>query len=187
MSATVHDGTWDLTPADRLLIEAKRWGNRLRFAVMLLFFRTRGRFPRAAAEVDEGAVAELARALGVPAPGDAAALLPAAADRTAERQRAEIRTLLGFREATVADAEALGAWLRDHAVAETRDLGGLAERMEERCRALRIEPPTPDRVGRIVRGAVRAYEDRLHATIHARLPPEVRERLEQYVLALNRT
>ena len=121
MSAAAYDGTWDLTPADRLLVEAKRWGNRLRFAVMLLFFRARGRFPRAADEVSEGAVAALARTLGVPAPGSRASLLPDASDRTLERQRAEIRALLGFREATVADAEELGAWLRDHAVAETRD------------------------------------------------------------------
>ena len=92
MSATTFDGTaWDLSPADRLLVEAKRWGSRLRFAVMLLFYRARGRFPRTAAEVDEGAVAELARTLGVPAPEGAASLLPEAADRTLERQRAEIR------------------------------------------------------------------------------------------------
>ena len=64
MSASVHDGTWDLTLTDRPLVEAKRWANRLRFAVMLLFFRARGRFPRAAAEVDGAAVAELARTLG---------------------------------------------------------------------------------------------------------------------------
>ena len=84
MGATSFDGTsWDLTPADRLLIEARRWGSRLRFAVMLLFFRARGRFPRAAAEVDEDAVAELARTLGVPAPPSGAPLLPEAADRTA--------------------------------------------------------------------------------------------------------
>ena len=62
MSATTFDGAWDLSPADRLLVEAKRWGSRLRFAVMLLFYRARGRFPRAAAEVDEGAVT-LAHAL----------------------------------------------------------------------------------------------------------------------------
>jgi TnpA family transposase len=177
MSAAAHDGAWDLSPADRLLVEAKRWGNRLRFAVMLLFFRARGRFPRSADEVGDGAVAELARALGVP-PSGAERLLPPAADRTLERQRAEIRALLGFREATVADAEALGAWLRDHAVADTRDHGRLVARLEERCQALRIEPPTPDRLGRIVRGAVRAHEDRLHATIYARLSQEVAERLD---------
>ena len=176
--ATVYDGGWDLTPADRLLIEAKRWGSRLRFAVMLLFFRARGRFPRTTGEISDEVVKGLARTLGVPAPDGAASLLPGAADRTLERQRAEIRGLLGFRAATVADAEELGAWLRDHAVALTRDHGRLATQLEERCRASRIEPPTPDRVARIVRGAVRAYEDRLHATLHARLPPEVRERLD---------
>jgi TnpA family transposase len=179
MSATTYDAAWDLTPADRLLVEAKRWGSRLRFAVMLLFFRARGRFPRTSGEIGEGAVVELARTLGVPTPDSAASLLPgASSDRTLERQRAEIRALLGFREATVADAEDLSAWLCDHAVAESRDQGRLAAQLEERCRALRIEPPTPDRVGRIVRSAVRAYEDRLHAAIHARLPPEVRERLD---------
>jgi hypothetical protein len=49
--ATAYNGDWDLTPADRLLIEAKRWGSRLRFAVILLFFRARGRFPRATSEI----------------------------------------------------------------------------------------------------------------------------------------
>ncbi|HEY9217061.1 MAG TPA: DUF4158 domain-containing protein [Phenylobacterium sp.] len=61
MSAILLDGTWELSPADRLLVEAKRWGSRLRFAVLLLFYRARGRFPRAAAEVDKDAVAVLAR------------------------------------------------------------------------------------------------------------------------------
>ena len=176
MGATVQDGGWELTPADRLLVEAKRWGGRLRFDVLLLLFRARGRFPRAAAEVDEGAVEKLA--LGVPAPDGPASLLPGSSDRTTERQRAEIRALLGFREAIVADAEELGTWLRDHAVAGARNRGRLAAQLEERCRALRVEPPTPDRVRRIVRGAVRAYENRLHAAIHARWPPEARERLD---------
>jgi len=63
MTASVYAGVWDLTPADRLLVEARRWGNRLRFAVMLLFFRARGRFPRTMAVVDEDAVAGLSNTL----------------------------------------------------------------------------------------------------------------------------
>jgi TnpA family transposase len=177
MSTTVLDGAWELTPADRLIVEAKRWGSRLRFAVLLLFYRARGRSPRAA-EVDRHAAAELARALGVPAPDGAAALLPDSDDRTLERQRAEIRALLGFREATVADAEALGTWLRDHAVARTRDLGELTAEAEARCRALRIEPPTPDRIDRVIRAAVRAHDERRHAAVRARLSPETRAGLD---------
>ena len=177
MSTTVLDGAWELTPADRLIVEAERWGSRLRFAVLLLFYRARGRFPRAA-EVDRHAAAELARALGVPAPDGAAALLPDSDDRTLKRQRAEIRALLGFREATVADAEALGTWLRDHAVARTRDLGELTAEAEAGCRALRIEPPTPDRIDRVIRAAVRAHDERRHAAVRARLSPETRAGLD---------
>ena len=86
MRATLHDGTWDLTPADRLLVEAKRWGSRLRFAVMLLFFRARGRFPRTTREISDDVVRGLARTLGLPVPDGAASLLAGAADRTLERQ-----------------------------------------------------------------------------------------------------
>ena len=181
MSATAYDGAWDLSPADRLAVEAKRWGSRLRFAVMLLFFRTRGRFPRATAEVDEEAVAQLARRLGVPAPGGQTALLPGSDDRTLKRQRAEIRALLGFREASIADAEALGVWLRCIVVARTRDMGAITVEAEARCHALRLEPPTPDRVARIVRGAVRAYDERRYAAVHAQLVPDTRERLDALV------
>src|SRR4051794_8883596 len=68
--------------------------------------------------------------------------------------------LFAFREATVADAEALEVWLRDHAVTETRDIDRLAAALEERCRAIAIEPPTPDRIERIVRAAIHAHEER---------------------------
>ncbi len=183
MSATVLDGVWDLSPADRLIVEAKRWGSRLRFAVMLLFYRARGRFPRGAAEVDKDAVAELAQRLGMPAPGSRAALLHASDDRTLKRQRAEIRALLGFREATIADAEDLGIWLRDTVVPRIRDMDELTAEAEARCRALRVEPPSPDRVARIVRAAVRAHDERRYAAVHARLSPETRARLDALLQA----
>src|SRR4051794_22305790 len=86
--------------------------------------------------------------------------------------------LFAFREATVADAEALEVWLRDHAVTETRDIDRLAAALEERCRAIAIEPPTPDRIERIARAAIHAHEERFATTVHARLPPEARERLD---------
>jgi len=171
-------GDGRLTPADYALIGAKSRANRLGFAVMLLFFRERGRFPRGPDEVDAGTVADLARRLDVPEP-DPDALFPfGAAERTLERQRAEIRALFAFREATIADAEALGIWLRDYAVAETRDIGRLAAALEERCRAIAIEPPTADRIERIVRAAIHAHEERFAATIHACLSLEARERLD---------
>ena len=97
---------WALTPADHVLVAAKSRANRLGFAVLLLFFRERGRFPVDASEVDRATVCEVARQVQVPPPEDHALNL---SGRTAERHRAEIRALFGYREATVADAETLEA------------------------------------------------------------------------------
>lgn len=166
---------WTLTPADAPLIASKSQANRLSFAVLLLFFRAHGRFPRAQDEIEPDTVADVARQLGI---GLAPAKSPAVSGRTVERHRAEIRTLLGFREVTVADGEVLMEWLRDHAVADNRDTLHLAGAVEQRCRDLAIEPPAPDRIERIVRAALHAYDDRFCGEIYGRLPPATRTRLD---------
>lgn len=166
---------WGLTPADESLIAAKSRANRLSFAVLLLFFRAHGRFPRAAENIEPDTVADVARQLGIELASTEDLAL---SERTVERHRAEIRTLLGFREATVADGEALTDWLRDHAVAESRDMAQLADALERRCRGLKIEPPAPDRIERIVRAALHAYDERFCDEILGRLSPATRARLD---------
>ena len=113
-------------------------------------------------------------------PKDGEAFLPG---RTEERLRAEIRIRFGFREATVADADMLSVWLRDHVAGEVGgEIEPMIERMEARCRELAIEPPTADRVERIVRTAMRAHEDRFHANVYERLSTTTRERLDALLL-----
>ena len=146
-----------MTPSDQVLVMTKHHANRLGFAVLLAFFRGYGRFPRTAAEVDRVIVDEIARQLAIEVPGDFSLSL---SGRTAERRRAEIRALLGFREATVADAALLEAWLRDQVPGVGAMPDQLAALLETRCRELSIEPPAADRVERIVRAAIRAHDER---------------------------
>ena len=113
--------------------------------------------PRHESEVDPQGIAKLSQQLNVQAPVDGEAFL---VGRTAERMRSEIRVRFGFREATVADADALNEWLRDHAAAEAGgEIEAMVERLEARCRELAIEPPTVDveRVERIARGIGAIY------------------------------
>lgn len=166
---------WTLTPADHVLIAAKRRANQLGFAVLLLLFREHGRFPVGSSEIDRQMVCEVAQQVNVPVPGDHVLNL---SGRTTERHRAEIRALFGYREATVADAEALEAWLRDQAATVGAVPDHLVARLEARCRELAIEPPSADRVERIVRAAIHAHEERLYARIRDRLTRETRARLE---------
>ena len=171
------DDPWTLTPSDHALVMSKRGETRLGFAILLSFFRNRGRFPRQESEVDPQGIATLSRQLSVPPPVDGEAFL---AGRTAERIRSEIRVRFGFREATVADADTLTEWLRDHVAAEAGgEIETMVARLEARCRELAIEPPTTDRVERIAHAAQRAHEERFHADIYGRLSPAIRERLDQ--------
>jgi hypothetical protein len=164
-----------MTPSDRALVMANHHANRLGFAVLLAFFRGYGRFPRTAAEVDRVIVDEIARQLAIEVPGDFSLSL---SGRTAERHRAEIRALLGFREATVADAALLEAWLRDQVPGVGAMPDQLAALLEMRCRELSIEPPAADRVERIVRAAIHAHDERFYAGTLAGLTPETRDKLE---------
>jgi hypothetical protein len=166
---------WILTPADLTLVMAKGRANRLGFAVLLLFYRAHGRFPGAPTEIEPLAVDQVARQIGMGAiPHDGLDL----AARTWKRHRAEIRALFGYREATVADAEALEDWLRDQAATVGAVPDHLVARLEARCRELAIEPPSADRVERVVRAAIRAHEEQLYARTRDRLTPETRARLE---------
>jgi hypothetical protein len=69
-----------------------------------------GSLPRDASDLELVDIPTLARQLKVTAPTDGA--LPVA-ERTAKRLRSDIRARYRFREANVADAEALTEWLRD--------------------------------------------------------------------------
>jgi TnpA family transposase len=166
---------WTLTPADHILIAAKSRANRLGFAVLLLFFREHGRFPADASEIDRQIVGEVAQQVHVSASEDLALNL---SGRTAERHRAEIRSLFGYREATVADGGALEVWLRDQAAVVGAVPDHLVARLEARCRELAIEPPSADRIDRIIRAAIRAHEERLFTRIRDHLAPDTRARLE---------
>jgi hypothetical protein len=166
---------WTLTPANRDLIVTKSRANRLGFAVLLLFFRERGRFPLSSSEIDRGMVCEVAQQIDTPSPTDYALNL---SGRTAERHRAEIRNLFGYREATVADAEALEHWLGDEVAVVGAVPEHLVARLEARCREMAIEPPSADRVDRIVHAAIHAHDERLYAGIRDRLTLPVRARLE---------
>lgn len=95
---------------------------------MLKSFQQAARFPTSTLATDPAVVAFIAEQLGVEA------RLRILSDRTLERARAEIRQFYGYREASVEDADELGRWLCDTAVAETRNHDRLIAALENECR-----------------------------------------------------
>jgi len=117
-------GHWTLLKNERELIAGKRGPTRLGFALLLKFYARAGRIPRGRAELDDDAVAFVARQVGVPA-SDLG--FYEWSGSTIEYHRAQIRRHIGFRECTAEDAGKLTAWL----AASVRQ----AERRPDRVRA----------------------------------------------------
>jgi hypothetical protein len=98
--------------------------------------------------------------------------------RTIEYHRAQIRALHGFRETSVEDADALSQWLQEHALQQERNHEHLKVAVYQRCRELKIEPPTPERVERLVRSPMRNHEEAFNAETLSLLSPEHQTSLE---------
>ncbi|HXT37209.1 MAG TPA: DUF4158 domain-containing protein [Chloroflexota bacterium] len=99
---------WTLHPEDLTFLANRAAATRLGCALLLKCFQYEGRFPQNKGDVPPAAIVHIAQQLGVPPE------LYAQYDgngRTIEFHRVRIRQALGFREATVQDAEELASCL----------------------------------------------------------------------------
>ena len=166
---------WTILPQEHKLLGNKSGPTRLGFAVLLKYFQYEGRFPQHPREVPSGIVIHIAQQLDME---------PETwshydwQGRAIKYHRAQIRQELGFREATVADGGALSTWLGKQVFTSTHRPEHLKEALYQRCRDIRIEPPTPDRVERLIRSALRQFETQLGERVLYRLSPSTRKKLD---------
>jgi hypothetical protein len=165
---------WTLLDEDRVLLAGRRGATALGFAVLLKHYSRYGRFPRGRSDVADEVVGFIAGQLGV----DASDLgFYEWAGRTIEYHRAQIRAHLGFRVASVADQEELTGWLARAVAHAERRVDRVRDELLVEFRRLRIEPPTPGRVLRMVRSALRAAEQDWTSRITGRLDTSATSRL----------
>lgn len=160
---------WTLQRDELDLVAYKEGANRLGFALLLKYFQIDGRFPRQKHDVPVPAITFVASQLDV-----SIDRYPAYdwTGRTIKQHRADIRAFVGFRESTTQDYDQMIAALLEDDIPNDHRIEHLKVIVYTRFRALQIEPPTPDRVERLVRSALRTYEQQFCAAIHAQLNPE---------------
>lgn len=134
---------WALTAEEWELLARRTDRSRLGFAILLKFFQVEGRFPRDRKEIPSAARDHLADQLGVEPDAFAEYDL---AGRNSKRDREQIRSALGFRRVTVADAEELAGWLRRDVLPADHEPDHLRQAALDWCRRNRIEPPTATRL-----------------------------------------
>lgn len=167
---------WLLLPVEEALVNNYRSDrNKLGVALLLKYFQIAGRFPHRRRDIPQAAVSFVARQLQV---SDQHLAEYNWRGRTIKFHRAAIRDFLGFREGTVADAEAVTDWLVQEVLPVEPTFEGLVNAFYERFRTWRIEPPSAGRVDRLVHSAQRRYGEQFCVTIAAKLSLETKTALD---------
>ena len=97
--------------------------------------------------------------------------------RMIKYHRDQIRSILGFRQVSLADEERLTEWLTVNVAVRERRTDRLTAAAVARFGEERIELPTTGRLQRIVRSSLHNAEQRWVDTISGRLSPELRRNL----------
>jgi Tn3 transposase DDE domain/Domain of unknown function (DUF4158) len=171
---------WRLTDTEKELANQYHTGsNRVACALLMKYFQREGRFSRRKQDIPRVIVEYIA---------DQLYLTPATFGSykwergTIDRHRSRIRRFLSVRTGTTADANSVLTWLKTHTrYLEEHNLDRLKETVYERYKELKIEPPQPKRIERMVHSAVRSADEGLYSKIEAQLTPEIREKLDALI------
>lgn len=168
---------WMLTETETALVNKYHTdSNRLGCALLLKYFQREGKFPQRKQDIPRVIVEHVARQLHL--------------ETTVfdyyrwekgiiDRHRSQIRIFLGVRMGTVADANAVLTWLTAQSqLIEEHNFDRLKEIVYERYKELKIEPPQPGRVDRIIRSAVNSADERFYTMTLKKLQAETLEKLE---------
>lgn len=169
---------WTLRPEDFDLLGRKAGAGRLGFAALLAFFHHEGRFPKQRHEIPSAVVSHLAKQVAV----DPHEFLHYSwSGRTIEAHRAQIRAVFGFREMGAEDVASLAAWLVERVLPREHREARVLEDVLGECRVRGLEPPTTDRLMRLIRSAARMFEENLYARTLARLSAHTRAALDALI------
>jgi TnpA family transposase len=168
-----------LLPDEQALLANKTGANRLGFVVLLKYFQWEGCFPDHPHDLPNAVVLHIAHSLNMSADRY---LQYDFEGRTARYHKEQIRQWTGFRPGTTADAKALTAWLCAQTRVDEATSIALMTRLTERYKASKIEPPTPQRLERLVQAALRRIETTFFTTVTQTLTPETRQLIDTLLI-----
>lgn len=167
---------WLLLPTERDLLANKSRKTHVGFSVLLKYFQIEGRFPASPREIPLVVADFVARQL------DAVVeswLTYPWNGVTIKRHRMEIREWCGYREATRRDLYDLKNWLIADALPQDDRVERLREALLQRCRHLKIEPPTSAQISRLILSALAEHEKRFGITIAGNLSEAMQVQLHE--------
>jgi hypothetical protein len=173
----------DLLDAEELKLAQKKNSNRNRlvFAIMLKYFQQEKHYPTNQSAIPESLVISLASQLGIRAQNFIGFDWDADSG-SVKRFRQEIRSFLGYKEATAPDAEKLIAWLMEHVIPTAPNSAQRDQHAHQFFHENRIEPFSKKEFDNHIRSAMHRFEKIFFSGIHTKLPSDTLQALDQLLL-----
>lgn len=170
---------WTLLPTERKFLEHKIGVNRLIYGIFLKFFQYAHRFPDKSTDIPESIIKYIAPQVDIPV---AEYYNYQWQHRSIMRFRGEIRNYFGIKKATDKDIEDMTNWLISSVLSQESDFEHLYIAVERKFFQLQIETPTDNRIERLIRSAVRQFENELFETICQSLSDETRTNIDKLLI-----
>lgn len=141
--------------------------NQLGFAILLKFFQLEARFPQHPGEVPKAVLKFIAKQLKITQRSFNEYKWNG---RTMKEHRATIRSFLGCRPTQRSDKQSLMAWLKAKILPLGLQINAIREQAYQQLRHLKLEPPSPKELTRLIGSATNQHEREFCRTIAGQLP-----------------
>ncbi len=162
------------------LLGNKTSHTRLGFAVLFKFFQLEGQFPSQKMDIPNTIITFIAKQLKVKSSCFQSYKLNS---RSYRYHKKLIREYFGFRETTVQDSQKLSEWLHQNIACYDDKKVKIA--IQKRLKNLKLEPPSTERMDRIISSAIKTYENNLFKDINNSLSSETRIHIDEFVKELS--
>lgn len=151
------------------LIGSKTQETKLGFAVLLKFFQYEARFPNSKNEIPKVVVQYIAKQIEV---SENLFEKYDMSGRTYYSHKAQIREYYKFREPTASDSDFMAEWLSKQVFYNDADIENLKEEAYNKFRDLHIEPPSVERMERLIKSAIHSCESQFFQETYNKLSKE---------------
>lgn len=156
----------------------KAGATRLGFAVIFKFFQYEARFPNNKSEIPKDIIDYIGKQVQVEGQYFNNYDMT---NRTYFNHKSQIREYFGFREASTTDTDEISEWLYKNVLHYEIDIDHLKIEAYERFRELHIEPPTQDRIERLIKSAIFKYENYFFQETYNKLTEATKYKMDNLI------
>lgn len=165
-------------PNELDLLGNKTGATRLGFSVIFKYFQLEAKFPTGKREIPKEVVLYIAKQLNL--------------DnhfideydwngRTIKYHRAQVREFFNFKEVTAEDIQFVTDWLSKLVFYHDSDNENLKEEAYKKFREMRVEPPTSERIDRMIKSAIHSYENQFFQDTFQKLSEDTIKKMDSLI------